>query len=792
MSFDIDKIDTIDIFSFSALESLKDYVRKNSLPEYDQNKETTASFKYNTRSRQCNEDSNSEEYLNKLDDSFGDYDSIVDEECVIWQARINPLTKRRTTRSTQSFLPDCGKIYCKLGCICEQTNNKSDLTKQKKVLPKHCGRFDCMFECNCARQLRSSTRSTTSNNVKTQQTEKTVLPQLTSSSLNNKLRKSKRVKHKIKNYSYLCKPSPVSEKSKKQKQPKNSSFKPYTQTILLQIKSTTKTPVKLEVLTSKWKPTQSNKLLRLISKLIKHFELLEYCKEVEFDYEKEFTIKLCSSKTNSPRIRAKICKFIPGDSSKKLKQKLLDKLSNEIVNLPLRENVNESNKQEKSEKEYNPKEEVDKSDQENVEISKQAEVEILPKIPKAKVLPRLLCRKRTSSTTSQSTNDLKNIFKSLDSLFESKKSQKTVQYSEISKQLLDFRPSSLKTEAQSRLFDDEKEFLKQSTEYTLYNPFKDEKLILETYREIDSRQIVDDVCDTLNDMIGVVCTHKQNQERKTRKIDLNEFLPSAQAPVVTKLPSFSRPNLLKRKTNIIILNKQELKQIIPNTNGKTFVKVINSPISQSITPISIVSNGIRPIVPRITTNTTSLSTFVPIRPKINTTDGLKMPNPIYKVSLAPSQVKFPILSANLLVNKIETSNIVTKTISEDNLESKKRKRKQDLSNLTSKILITDVKRPAVILPKPAKLENQTIKPNGMLNKKINIATKSSLPLMISSSLFKSGTKITNITPKTSESHESDNEIDCSYPDDDNLVEEEHLFQSRIFSSVKFPKLILRL
>lgn len=86
------------------------------------------------------------------------------------------------------------------------------------------------------------------------------------------------------------------------------------------------------------------------------------------------------------------------------------------------------------------------------------------------------------------------------------------------------------------------------------------------------------------------------------------------------------------------------------------------------------------------------NTFVPIRPKTNSLFG----SPIYKVSFSSSQTTetFPILSSSLskapLVEtpKISSTefNELSETAKRQYLENRKRKRKQDLSNLASKSL----------------------------------------------------------------------------------------------------------
>ena len=56
-----------------------------------------------------------------------------------------------------SSLP-CGKVHCRLGCVCDSLNG-SKVTEATDTKVKHCGRAECMFTCNCHRKTRSATRS---------------------------------------------------------------------------------------------------------------------------------------------------------------------------------------------------------------------------------------------------------------------------------------------------------------------------------------------------------------------------------------------------------------------------------------------------------------------------------------------------------------------------------------------------------------------------------------------------------------------------------------------------------
>ena len=53
--------------------------------------------------------------------------------------------------------PPCGKVHCRLGCVCDSLSGP--VTAEPAHKAKHCGRPECMFVCNCQRKTRSVTKS---------------------------------------------------------------------------------------------------------------------------------------------------------------------------------------------------------------------------------------------------------------------------------------------------------------------------------------------------------------------------------------------------------------------------------------------------------------------------------------------------------------------------------------------------------------------------------------------------------------------------------------------------------
>jgi hypothetical protein len=132
-------------------------------------------------------------YLKKLDDTI----SKTKHEDILWQPNIKrsnnyhqsesdsfsswPLSSESCELQSNmaNSLPECGKAHCKLGCICdnlteepnaslannslifisssEDSASPSFISSKSKAERDHCGRVECMFDCNCSRKLRKST-----------------------------------------------------------------------------------------------------------------------------------------------------------------------------------------------------------------------------------------------------------------------------------------------------------------------------------------------------------------------------------------------------------------------------------------------------------------------------------------------------------------------------------------------------------------------------------------------------------------------------------------------------------
>ena len=176
----VDCIEGLSIYSFSSLEGLNQFVKSNKLLKHDEvvNDEDNTNdlklqsqkspfYKYNTRSKLAKKDQkktkfkNDDEYLTKLDDNFitnknssNKNSEESNRSSVIWKPTIN-----KVSNSTKNLsLPECGQKYCQLGCICESILNTGSASQADEAKKSHCGRIECMFECNCTRKLRSSTR----------------------------------------------------------------------------------------------------------------------------------------------------------------------------------------------------------------------------------------------------------------------------------------------------------------------------------------------------------------------------------------------------------------------------------------------------------------------------------------------------------------------------------------------------------------------------------------------------------------------------------------------------------
>lgn len=575
MSFELDKIDDVDIYSFGNEEFLRDFVAKNNLIEYDLKPEAdsdSSQRKYNTRSRLNSDQSRLDDtlscYLNKLDCEHALLDPAGEDI-------LSLSTSKRHTRSQAGriSLPQCGKIYCRLGCICEQFDNS-----KKNVNGKHCGRVECMFECNCARKLRSSTR-TKDHGVSKASSSGSICSRSSSNS-SAYLRKSKRSKNKV-NYSSYSKTGSCSDTSAELK-PKAVKFRPYIEAVPLN--HTHK--LKLKILSKNYDSIRE-KILDFIKHVFNQLALFEW-KEFCFSFDKSVTVCLM----NKPLL-ARVSKFKTKEVIRKAE---LDAICSKfpLVSIHLfRYKKNSANKENKN-----------------------------PDRPKQKALPRLLCRKTSRPTKCES----KKIFTNLESLLESLPKK----YDKISDSLRNYRDYE-----KIKLFTEEKEFLSNNDSKILYDPFKDESLVVDCYKKVDSRSLVDSVAETLNDMISVVCTYKENTEKKCEQILSNPI----------------RTEAAKRRPNVIILRHHLQKNNRLASQGKTFVKILNTNEGNKVSIINKLVDEEKPI---------------------------------FKVSYDQSTVT--------------TLATIKQNLQNSGSENKTRKRKQDLSYLATKIIhINHVQTPVDLL-----------------------------------------------------------------------------------------------
>lgn len=561
MSFELDKIDDVDIYSFGNVEFLRDFVAKNNLIEYDLKPEADSDsslHKYNTRSRLNSDQSRIGDtlscYLNKLDCEDALFDPAAEDILSI-------KTSKRHTRSQagRMSLPQCGKIHCRLGCICEKFDNS-----KKSVHGKHCGRIECMFECNCARKLRSSTRTNKDHGTNKTSSSGSICSRSSSNS-STCLRKSKRSKNKV-NYSNYSKNGSCSDTSTDHTS-KAIKFKPYIETVSLN--HTHK--LKLKILTKNYDSIK-DKILDFIKHVFNQLAFFEW-KEFCFSFDKKVNVCLM----NKPLL-ARVSKF----KAKENKKTELDAICSKfpLVSIHLfRFKKNSANKENKN-----------------------------PDRTKHKTLPRLLCRKANRMTTK---SESKKIFTNLESLLENLPKK----YDKISDSLRNYRDYE-----KIKLFIEEKEFLSNNDSKMLYDPFKDESLIIDCYKKVDSRSLVDSVAETLNDMISVVCTFTENTDKKCDQSFSN--CVRLEAP--------------KRRPNVIILRHHLQKNNHPQ--GKTFVKILNTNEGNKVSIINKLVNEEKPI---------------------------------FKVSFDQTVTTLATIKQNL---------------QNTGSENKKRKRKQDLSFLATKII----------------------------------------------------------------------------------------------------------
>ena len=53
----------------------------------------------------------------------------------------------------------CDKEYCRMGCICDSITGKT------AIPPSHCGKVECMFNCNCSKDALKLTNSHHDNKI---------------------------------------------------------------------------------------------------------------------------------------------------------------------------------------------------------------------------------------------------------------------------------------------------------------------------------------------------------------------------------------------------------------------------------------------------------------------------------------------------------------------------------------------------------------------------------------------------------------------------------------------------
>lgn len=741
----LDFIEDVSIFSFNDIETLRTYVKLNNILPYE-----NKTLKYKSKRKETNNEFYDSNYLKKLDDNLMANDIQEDEQfdeeedsfnddskSMIWQPTIKSdldkhkqIKKERnisiTSRSIYSSspgslspdysLPECGKAHCKLGCICDaistSINDQSSCSpthfKSKNIFLKnddtetmyrdHCGRFECMFECNCSRRLRSSTRQIKPNDkhkdeddipvgrskrrIDKQTDTKTKIFSSNKAKLNlkfkstkleqqqtvtsNKTRQSKRVKllkkkktltctskehnpnkksnnfndyyfyynhekklNSLKNFNKKkikqesdCNNSETDNdqlenpntddtdftvdknkttKTKKQTLTKKNElakpeFEPYTQNITLKIQSKSLQPVfvsiplRIEIYTPKWEQMQlmNKKVLRLIAKLLQKLDVLtetkKTFKEIEFEFDKELNVivfaashlKDCSNTDDTAKkpICVKITQYNTQNKALMSKSQLKSLISDEQSIFTTNKPVEKDHKQ------------IDFKNIEN--IQKNCYVN--------KSLPRLICRSRNRLFNQRNQNSKPNQtslnFKNVDCLLE-KLSSKLVKptdcFTTISSNLLKYRPDLIDLNKRQQqndsnyLFMDEIDYLKQNKQenYSFYNPFADQSLIVDLYKTHESRDLIDSVCHTVNDMIKVISLYNENLTKKQLNEAKPQVLSLSKAAEIKKVTT-------ENKTNYIIINpkqqqseskdsqQQQRKIILPSMYFKTLVKIVST------------------------------------------------------------------------------------------------------------------------------------------------------------------------------------------------------------------------
>ncbi|RNA32975.1 hypothetical protein BpHYR1_024314, partial [Brachionus plicatilis] len=398
-----------------------------------------------------------------------------------------------------------------------------------------------MFECNCARKLRSSTRAKNDPDSKTVSSSASVCSGASSSS-SACLRKSKRPRTKV-NYSSYSKTGSCSDASA-DLLPKSAKFRAYTETLALDHSC----HLKLDILSKNYDSIRM-KILDFIKKMCSHLA--------------HVNVRL----TNKPLV-ARVTKFRAKEPATLAQlDSFCSKFPMVCVHL-LRLKKTCANKENKEP----------------------------------------LCPKADRAHKSGRKKILPNVCQSLVENL----AQKPENISDGLRNLRDY--------AKIELFSEEREFLSSNDSRLLYDPFSDESLVVDCYKRVGCRSLVDSVAETLNDMISVVCTHKENLEKKC---EIN-------GPIESQMP--------KRRPNVIILRRnlnKDSRQLV--SQAKTFVKILNTTEGNRVSIIN----------------------------------KLVDEKPIFKVAFDQSKSTLATIKQSLISSSAQ---------------NEKRKRKQDLSFLASKII----------------------------------------------------------------------------------------------------------